>query len=211
MLLFADVDRHVGAARVLADDHTLVHFHAGADEERAALFSVFERVGGGETHFHRDNRTCGARVHRASHLIVTMEDGVHDTVAARGGEELIAESEQAARGCDEDHAGRVLTGIVHLHHFAAATPEHFHDHTDRVVAGLHVNLFVRFEQCAIVRIVIDDFWTRDLELIALAPHRFDQDAEVQFTATADEERLGGLGSLDAQRDVGAEFVKQAFP
>ena len=32
MLLFADVDGHVLAPRVLAHDHALVHMHAGADE-----------------------------------------------------------------------------------------------------------------------------------------------------------------------------------
>jgi hypothetical protein len=47
VLLLGRVDRHVIGARILADDHALVDFVAGADEELAALAEVIEGVGGG--------------------------------------------------------------------------------------------------------------------------------------------------------------------
>ena len=49
---------------------------------------------------------------------------------------------------------------------------------------------------------------RDLELVALAAHRLDQDRQVQLAASAHEEDVGAVGLLDAQRDVGLELAPE---
>jgi|GEM_PF-7039451 len=46
VLLFADVNRDIAfAALGFTNYHALVNIHAGAQEEQAALFSVFEAIG----------------------------------------------------------------------------------------------------------------------------------------------------------------------
>ena len=48
----------------------------------------------------------------------------------------------------------------------------------------------------------------DLELVALAPHRLDEDREVQLAATAHIEDVRGRAVLNAQRDVGEQLALQ---
>ena len=56
----------------------------------------------------------------------------------------------------------------------------------------------------------DDFRPGDLELIALAAHRFDQDREVQFAATGDGEDIRLVGRLNPQREIDFEFPLEAI-
>jgi hypothetical protein len=48
------------------------------------------------------------------------------------------------------------------------------------------------------------------ELVALAPHRFDEDRQVQLATTRDPEFLGFLGLLDAQGDVVLGLAQEAI-
>ncbi len=52
----------------------------------------------------------------------------------------------------------------------------------------------------------DDRGSRDLELVALAAHRLDEDREVELAAPADIEDVGGGSVLDPQRDIGEQLA-----
>src|SRR5439155_17644206 len=51
----------------------------------------------------------------------------------------------------------------------------------------------------------DHLRPRDLELVTLAPHRLDEDREVQLAAAAHHERVGGVAVGDAERDIALEL------
>ncbi len=52
----------------------------------------------------------------------------------------------------------------------------------------------------------DDFWSRNLELIPLAAHGFDEHGKVQFATTRDNKLVGGSAILDAQTDIDFQFA-----
>src|SRR5690606_11910589 len=91
LLLLRDVDVHVLAASVLADDLALVHLGGGLDEERAALLEVDHREGRDLALSVRDERAGAARLDGADPRLVAVRDRGGDARAARLGEELRAE------------------------------------------------------------------------------------------------------------------------
>ena len=185
VFLLANVDRHILPARILAYDHSFIHCNTRTIEQHAALLRVLQSISGCIAHLPSHERASRARGHRSRHFIVTVKDCVHDPRAARGGEELIAETEQAACGSDIDHACHSLTRVLHIGHQAAPAPQHFHHHADSLVARFDMHFIIRFEQFAIVRFVKDDLRTRDLKFLAFAPHRFDENAEMQLATARD--------------------------
>ncbi len=52
----------------------------------------------------------------------------------------------------------------------------------------------------------DDLRTRDLELVALAAHRLDQNGQVQLAASRDDKLVGCAAVLDTHADVGLQFA-----
>src|SRR5207249_294367 len=104
LLFLGDVDVHVGFAGVVADDHAFVNFNARADEELASLLQVPQREGGADAGTVGDERSGGARGHFAAVIGPAGEDGVNDGGAAHVGEQLAAQTDQAARGDVELHA-----------------------------------------------------------------------------------------------------------
>ena len=72
-----------------------------------------------------------------------------------------------------------------------------HEVFERFVTGLF-DLFVNDPRLA------------DLELVALAAHGFDEDGQVQDTASEDGPLVLAVGGLDAQREVLLQFLVEAF-
>ena len=66
-------------------------------------------------------------------LGVAVEQSVHDDGAARVGEELAAQADQAAAGHAELDAHAAVAVIVHVGDFAFARSELLHDHADEIL------------------------------------------------------------------------------
>ncbi len=134
LLLLRDVHVHVVGPGVLAHDHPLVDGGPGPDEQLAAVLHVRERVG---------RRVAAAIGHQHARLAAgdlalpldpALEDAVHDRRAARVGEQLRADSDQAAgrdREVDAHAAGAV---VHHLRHLALAQ-RHLLEHDAHVGLG----------------------------------------------------------------------------
>ena len=74
LLLFLDgVHVHIVPARALADQHTLIRFHAWTDEKLAALLKVVEGIGSRSTRSIRHQRTGQAARDFALPLDVAFE------------------------------------------------------------------------------------------------------------------------------------------
>ena len=93
----SDVYVHVVFARVFAEDHAFVNFDARPDEHFAALLNSPQRVGDGDARTVRDERAGGTHGHVADVVRPAFEDGIDQGGAARIGEKLAAQSDQAAR------------------------------------------------------------------------------------------------------------------
>src|SRR3954467_13383510 len=120
MLLTTNVDFQVAAADMLADYHALIYLDAGPDEQRPALLCAIWAKPGGQAGFGRDQRAVCAGVELTSERLVAHEQRVDNPLAARGGQEGLAEAEQPARWHVEHHMDAAIIAIAHIAHNAAA-------------------------------------------------------------------------------------------
>ena len=114
LLLARGVDVEVVGARVLADDHALVDLLAGADEQRPALLEVHQRELRRAPAAVGDQRAGRPRAQLAGPRLPAVEDVVQQAGAARLGEELGAEADQAAGGDEVLHAHPAGAVVDHL-------------------------------------------------------------------------------------------------
>ena len=209
LLFLDDVHVQIGIARVLADDHAFVDFRAGRHEDLAALLQIEDRVAGGLARAVGDQRPGGTRGNIALPLDVAVEQRVHDGGAARIGQHLAAQPDQAARRHMELQAHAAGAVIDHLVHLALARAELFDHHADEVLRAVddqHV-------PCGSLQLAVDglgqDLGLAHRQLVAFAAHHLDQDGELQFAAAHHLERVGAARLLHADRDVGQQFLVQA--
>ena len=208
LLFLGDVDFHVLLAGIFADDHTFVHFDAGADEKFAAFLESPEGVGGGGAGPIGDERTGGTEGHVAAVFNPAIEDGMDQRSAACVGEELATQADQSARGDFEIEADAAGAVIAHFDHFATAAAYGFHDDADEAFGDINDEAFNGFELLAVFG-VDNDFRFADHEFETFAAHGFDEDGELEFAAAENTERLRSVGIFDADGDVGEKFASEA--
>ena len=149
-LFFADcVYVKVVVFGVLADDHAFVNFDAGADEQLAALLQVPEGIGGGGAGAVGDQRAGQAVGNFALPLGVAVEERVHHDGAARVGEQLAAQADEAAAGDAELHAHAAVAVVVHVRHLGLAHAELFHHHADEFFGNVDGEVFDRLHELAV--------------------------------------------------------------
>ncbi len=135
---------------------------------------------------------------------------MHHAHAARGGQELVAEAQQAAGGHNIGQPHAAIAGIRAYRSSARAAcltsppPRH------RFGAGLDMDFFKGFQGLAVLTLAEDHFRARDLEFIAFPAHGFDQDRQVQLAAAGDQESIGALGFGHSQGDIVAQLFEQAL-
>ena len=98
--------------------------------------------------------------------------------AARVGQQLAAQADQPARRNLEVHAHAAGVVIAHLQHFAAPLPNRFHNDADEILGDVDHQAFERLELFAIFR-AHHDFRLADHQLETFAPHRLDQNRQLQ--------------------------------
>src|SRR5690606_17982907 len=136
LLPLGDVDLHVAGAGVLADDHPLVDLDARADEERASLLEIVERVGDGNAVRHADHDAPVAASDRPGPRAVPRIAVVQRPVPAGVSQELAAIAEEAARRDVEDEAreagrrARPSPRAAHLAQLAASRAQLLDDDGD---------------------------------------------------------------------------------
>ena len=101
--------------------------------------------------------------------------------AARVRQQLAAQADQSARRNLEVHAHAPGVVIAHLEHFAAPAAECFHNDADETLRYIDDQALERFKLPAFFR-AHNDFRLADHQLEAFAPHRLDQDGQLQFAA-----------------------------
>ena len=137
--------------------------------------------------------------------LVAVEDVVEDAGAARLGEELGAEADQAAGGDEvlEPHpAGAV---VDHLLEAALAEREQLREHADVVLGRVDREPLDR-----LVHLAVDELRHHlrlaDGELEALAAHQLDEHGQLELAAALHLPGVRPLGGEDAERDVADELL-----
>src|SRR5437764_3730418 len=119
---------------MLADHHALTHLDASANEELAALLSAIQAKSSRHAGLGRNQRAVCAGVELTTERLVTHEQRVDNPLAARGGQEGLAEAEQTARRHVEHHMNAAIVAIAHITH--DATPRaHQLDHSALILLG----------------------------------------------------------------------------
>ena len=207
LLLLAHVDRDVLLLGGLTDDHTLVHVDARADEQHAALLRVEEAIGDRGAGLGRDERAGIAAGKLALVGCVGIKHARHDALALGVGEELVAVTEQAARG-DQEFELHAAADRRHLGEVALAGAELFDDCADILLRHVAHKAFDGLALLAVDHL-IQDARGRDLELIAFAAHGLDEDGQRHFAAARDVERVRRALELgDAERNVLERFAEE---
>ena len=127
--------------------------------------------------------------------------------AARFREQLPAQADQAARGNAKFHAYAPRAVVDHLGELAATRSERFHDDANEIFGAIDDQHFERLEAAAVFS-VHHNFGLAGHELVAFAAHGFDQNGQLQFAAAEHAKSFGSVGILDADGDIGEQFLLQ---
>ena len=149
LLLLGGVHVHLVETRVLPDDHPLVDLDARTDEHRSALLQVHRRVAGGHPAPVGDERPAAARAQLAEPRRVAVEHVVQDAGAARLGQELGAEPDQAAGRNAEFDAHPTGAVVDHLLHAALAQRQQLRHDAEVVLRDVDAEQLDRLVQLAV--------------------------------------------------------------
>ena len=207
LLFLRRVHVHLVGARVLADDHSLVDLDAGADQHRAPLLQVHQRVGGRHPAPVGHQAAGRARTQLAEPRSPTVEHVVQHSGAARLRHELGTEADETARRNPKVDAHPTGTVVDHLLHAALAQGEELRHDAEIVLGNVDGEQLDRLVALA-VDLANDDLRLADGELEPLAPHRLDEDRQLELTATLHFPRVGPLGRQDPERHVADELLLQ---
>ena len=100
-----------------------------------------------------------------------------------------------------------LPPVPHVAELSATRAGQFHHRPELVVRDLDNERLKRLER-RVALLVEDDARLADGELVALAPHRLDEDGEMEQAATGDGKIIGARDLFDAQGDVPLELLHE---
>ena len=130
---------------------------------------------------------------------------VQQAGAARLGEELGAEADQAAGGHEVVHPHPAGAVVDHLLQAPLAQREQLGDDADVVLGHVDGETLDRLVHAA-VDLARDHLRLADRELEALAAHQLDEHRQLQLAAALDLPRVGALGVAHPQRDVADQLL-----
>ena len=128
-----------------------------------------------------DERAGRPRAELAVPRLPAFEDVVEDAGAARLGQELGAEADQAARGDEVLHARPAGAVVDHLLQRALAQREQLRDDADVLLGDVDRDALDRLVLLA-VDLLREHLRLADGELEALAAHQLDEHGELQLAA-----------------------------
>ena len=182
LLLFRGVYVDVLRPGVLADDHTLVDFGAGADKQRPPLLQVDQGVGGTLAAAVRDKAAGGTGAQVAVPWLVPLEDVVQDAGAARFGQELCVKADKGARRDKVFLAHPASPVVDHLLKASFAQGQQLCDHAEVVLGDVDRQPFHRLAEFSVHQLR-DDLWLADGQFEPLAAHRLNQDRQLKLASS----------------------------
>src|ERR1700733_26196 len=194
---------------MLADDHALVDFDPGGNEEHSPILQPVEGVCGSGAVAVGNERA--ARPLRDLTLVrhVTVKERIHHDGAARLSQHLAAQADEATAGNTELQTLAAVAMIVHLQHLPAPGPQTLDDSTDKIVGNVNGEMLDRLHYFAI-HCLGDNLGPAYHELKPFATHHLDQNGQLQLSAAQNLEAVGTSGLLHTNEAVGGQFLVQAL-
>ena len=177
------------------------------DEEGAAVLQLADTVGCCLARLFGYEGTVLVVVHIALPRLELEEAVGDDGLAVGGGEERVAQANDAARGNGEVKLHAVTLGIDGAH-LAFAAGDDVDDLGAELLGHQHRELLNRF---AFLTIYLPDnhLGLTHLQLVALAAHGLDEDAEVQDAAPINEQGIGRGSLFHTQGQVFLQLFEEA--
>ena len=139
--------------------------------------------------------------------LVAVEHVMEDARAARFGQELGTEPNQAARNHQVLHAHPTRSVVDHLLEPPLAQSEQLSDHADVLLRRVDRQLLHRLVQPS-VDVAGYHLRLADGELETFAPHQFDQHSELQLTAALDLPRVRPRSREHTNGDVSDQLLRE---
>ncbi len=124
-------------------------------------------------------------------------------------QEFALEADQAACRDAVFDANPAFAVGLHVLEFAATAAQFFHDRALVVFFDVDGEQFVGLAFHAI-NILENHPRARDGQFVAFAAHIFDEDGQMQLAPAGNQEDVGILGVLDAQGNIGKQFLVQTL-
>ena len=90
----------------------------------------------------------------------------------------------------------------HVDQFAPSLAELFDDISGKLFRNIDIYLLHRLELVTLFIVVVQNFGLADCKLIALTAHVFDQDRQMQLTASGYLKAVGGICFFHAKGNIG---------
>jgi hypothetical protein len=204
------VDLEVGLTRVLANDHALVDLDSGLDEESTTLLDHLKRVSGADTVLHSEDSTLIVTSDLTTELDIVVKSGRDDTLTTSIVHELVTETEETTSRDVEDEADTTIGKTVELLHLTTALGKLLDDVAGHVLLNIKSNLLNRLLELHLLLVELeDDLGRRDSELVTLAAHSLDDNAELKFTTGTDLDGVLVGAVKNTDRDVVLSLLLQA--
>ncbi len=139
--------------------------------------------------------------------LVAGEVVVDDRLALRGRQQARPQADQAA-GRDAELQVGDAAALVHLLQRAATQADHLHDGAHVGFGHVDDEVLDWLHQRAVFAALQHDFRLADRQLVPLASHGLDEDAQVHQPATLDAHRVVVGRVLDLQGDVALQLFVQ---
>src|SRR5581483_2386386 len=123
--------------------------------------------------------------------------------------QLAAQADEAAAGNPKFDAYSPVSVIMHIYNFALALAQLLHDHANEFFRNIDSKPFDRLHQLAVDSLG-DDLRLADHQFIAFTAHHFNKDRKLQFAAPHNLERIGAVGVLHPQGNIGQKLLIQAL-
>src|SRR5262249_5276108 len=131
-----------------------------------------------------DEHAIAAAFDRALEWRIAMEEPAHHASAARVSEEFAVVADETARRRVEDQPGLGPARRAHFHKVGPTLPHLVDDDPAIGIVDVNHDFFDRLQALARFLVgAVEHAGAGDGEFEALAPHRFDQHAELEFAAT----------------------------
>ena len=172
---------------------------ARLDEEGASVLQFADAVGGGLAGLFGYEGTHLVVVHLALPGFEARETVCDDSLTIGGGEQRVAQADDAARRNHEVKLHSVALSVDGAY-LAFAAGDHVDDLARELLGHQHSELLDGFAFLT-VNLLDDNLGLAHLQLVSLAAHGLDEDAEVQNAAAVNQQGVGRSGLFNAQGEV----------
>ena len=195
-------------AVVLANDHTLVHNIAVADEHHATLGQIQKRECRRCTSFNSDQNSILSLARSESNRSIVAERMVHHSFATSCIENSSAQTDQTARwNICFNMSSR--SAHIQLGDFSASLTKQFQRTTHHMLSDIERKFFIGFVHHAI-NFAFDDFWFANCQFKSFTSHRFQKHSKMQQASSRNVEFFSAITWRNAQRNIGTQFFFESL-